>query len=274
MSKIFKKDEDLSHVREFKLAEFSRVAAPASPAAPAKGKGEFVRDFESQRGSSEFIPGGFDFDYQGGLRRDEILRRSMDEAEEIIRNANSNADGIRSAAREDGYQKGHADGYTAGLTEAKPVMDSFVNLVRELTEARGKFYAGAEEEMIHLTINIARTVIGAEITKDPSLVQKVILKAVQRLQSREEMIIRVNPKDLAEAEKSLPELRREVEDIEKVSFKGDALITRGGCMVETNIGSIDARLETQLEAVRESFLGALEESRMKEQMGGGANAEG
>ncbi|MBI4665473.1 MAG: hypothetical protein HY751_03585 [Nitrospinae bacterium] len=258
MSRIYK-GEAAKQARNFQLADFTK----ASEVEAFRKTAEFVPDKEAPTGPPEFIPGGFDFDYKGGLRRDEILRRSMDEAEEIVSAARAQAGVIRDQARNEGYTQGHKDGYTAGLKAADPVMTTFQSLVKELMTARDVFYGQAEEEMAHLVINVAAAALGNEIEKNPALIRNVIRSAVRKLQAREDMIIHINPQDMAEAEKFRPELGKEVEDIDKVTFKGDPLITRGGCMLETNIGSIDARVETQLESMRESLLRAIEESKIE-----------
>lgn len=253
MSKIYKKG--VGEIREYTLRDIVQFETEVE----RRKKAEFTPDREKSQ--AEFIPGGFDFDYEGGLRRDEILKRTTDEVEEMKRVAREEAVGIRQTAEKQGYDEGFAKGEKEGLEKAAPVMEAFKDLVNELTEVRKKFYENAEGEMINLVIGVARTVIGEDMERNPALVRNVIRAAVQKLKSHEEISIKVNPEDLAEAERYRPELAKSVEDIEKVTFRADPLITRGGCVVESNIGSIDARLETQLEAIRESFLRALDEEK-------------
>ncbi|MGK7346429.1 MAG: FliH/SctL family protein [Candidatus Nitrospinota bacterium M3_3B_026] len=265
MSKIIRKQDGAGGVREYTLRDMTAEA----PAPRRDRKTEFKPDVPEGERRAEFIPGGFDFDYKGGLRRDEILKKSMDEAEEILSRARKEAESVIETARKNGYEDGFKEGYDKGVKEAAPLIETFSMLVRELTAVREDFYRIAEEEMIHLVVNVAREIIGEGLERDPSLVRNVIRNAVEQLKSREELNIKVNPRDLEEAEGYRPELAREVEDIDRVTFRGDPLITRGGAMVESNIGSIDARLQTQLDAVRESFTRALEESRAKAAGGGG-----
>ena len=258
MSRIYKKGgkETSGEIHEYTLKDIMRPLEEGKEA----GKKEFVPDARSS-GAVEFIPGGFDFDYEGGLRRGEILNRSIDEAREIVQKAENEADGIRGGARKEGYEQGYKEGYDDGMKKTLPVMDSVTSIAAELKRVRDEFYQNIEREMINLVVDISRSVIGKDIERDPSLVKSVIDKAIQQLKSREELSIKVNPEDLEEAERYRPELSREVEDIEKVEFRGDPHIARGGCMVESNIGSIDARLDTQLEAIRESLLNTLKETR-------------
>jgi flagellar assembly protein FliH len=260
LSRLYSAKEAEGTTREFKFSDF---AAP-DITAPGKSGPAFVPDRVATPERAEFIAGGFDFDYKGGMRREEILRRTIDEAEEIRATAIAEAVSIREKARSQGHAEGHAAGYAEGLNKAAPVIDSFTSLVRALTSARDEFYSNSENEMVELVINVAEMALGDQIEKNPGLIRHVIKSAVLKLQSREQMTIRVNPKDIAEAEKVRQDISKEVEDIEKVSFKGDPLVSRGGCVLETNMGSIDARVETQLEAMRESLLAAVEESKIEQ----------
>lgn len=262
MSRVYSAKEALGTTREFKFADLSAPEATE----PGKGGHEFVPDRPPAGDRAEFIAGGFDFDYKGGMRRDEMLRRTLDEAEEIRARAIAEAGSIRQDAKSQGHREGYAAGYAEGLNKAAPVIDSFTSLVGILTSARDEFYSNAENEMVELVINVAEMALGDQIEKNPGLIRHVIRSAVLKLQSREQMTIRVNPMDLAEAEKARPDISKEVEDIEKVSFKGDPLVSRGGCVLETNMGSIDARVETQLEAMRESLLAAVEENKIQQNM--------
>lgn len=266
MSKIWRAQET-SDVEVFSFADFT-----AHVMAEEEGRAkviEFVPDLELVAGS-EFIPGGFDFEYEGGLRRDEIINRTLDEAETILVKAREEANAIKAGAKGEGFESGYNEGYEVGLKEATAVMDSFVALTKELINIRDQYYGKSEEEMIHLVIKVVQAVINVEVDRDTEVIRGIIRKAVANVQNKEYMIIKVNPKDLAEAEKYRPQMGKEFEGIDKVEFKSDPMITRGGCIVETNIGSIDARLEMQLEAMRETFLETLEEGKALKHNGAGA----
>ncbi len=267
MSKIFKKENPPENSRDYVLNDFTSDAD-----SPKEIRDVLFKPEKFGSGATdEFIAGGFDFAYEGGLRKEEILSKSLDEAEELLRNARAEVSTIEAKAEADGFEKGRKSGYEAGLSETEPLINTFRELIKELKEVRRTFYEKSEEEMIHLVISVARTVLGIEIQENPTLVRTVIRKAVLTLKARENVNIRVNPEDMAEAEEFKPDLRKDIQSSENVSFQADPLITRGGCMVETNIGSIDARIETQLEAIRESFIKTMQESPAKEE--GEANAD-
>jgi len=60
---------------------------------------------------------------------------------------------------------------------------------------------------------------------------------------------------------SLFEFLPHVEKLENVHFEADAAITTGGCVVETNFGTVDARIESQLDQIDAAFADELEKSQ-------------
>ncbi len=259
MSRIFRKDNLPGVIKDYSLESFAD-----DPSLVDEEKEKFIPDSYGSEGSAEFIPGGFDFDYKRGLRRDEIISQSLDESKKIIEKAKEEASQIIAKSEAEGFEIGRQKGYEAGLKEADPLISVFTGLIKELKNIRHEFHENSEEEVLNLVLSVARTVIGLEVERDPSLIQNVIREAVKQLETRENMKILVNPEDLAEAEEFKPQLGKDLERQVDMTIEPDSNITRGGCMVETNIGSIDARLETQLESIREKFVQTMNESKARE----------
>lgn len=258
MSRLYKKAyEEEATVRPFDMPTFDRPLPPR----PQKEE-RFIPDHRPSE-AADFTLGGFDFDLTGGLRREEILTKSADEAARIVDAARIEAAGIADTARKEGYEQGRQEGYAAGQETVRPLIDTMNGLIAELTEVRSNFYRNAEAEMIDLVVAVTKTVFGVMVEVEPALVRHVIVEAVDKLQAKEELNIKVSPDDLEEAERVRPQLSEMVENIDRVTFTADPILARGGCLVETTIGAIDARIETQLEAVRDAFMTTMLEEQAK-----------
>ncbi len=257
MSRLYKHVEGEPVARPFDMPTFDRPLPPR-----VTREERFIPDQGAQQAEG-FTLGGFDFDLTGGLRREEILNKSADEAARIVEQAKAEATAIAETARKEGFEQGKQEGFAAGQETARPLIDAMNGLIAELTGVRSQFYQNAETEMIDLVVAVTKTVFGVMVEVEPALVHHVITEAVGKLQAKEELNIKVAPDDLEEAEKVRPQLSEMVENIDRVTFAADPNLARGGCLVETNIGAIDARIETQLDAVREAFLAALQEEQGK-----------
>ncbi len=77
-----------------------------------------------------------------------------------------------------------------------------------------------------------------------------------RVKDRDRIDIRVNFADLDMTTAHKDELIRMMESLKKVNIYEDSRVDRGGCIIDTDVGAIDARISTQLDAVEESIRNA------------------
>ncbi|MEN9868607.1 MAG: hypothetical protein RL748_4197, partial [Pseudomonadota bacterium] len=81
------------------------------------------------------------------------------------------------------------------------------------------------------------------------------LSTVQQLLSEfrqhEPLALHLHPQDLAWVAQSMAELGL---NPEQTQLRPDASIKLGGCLLESTVGTLDARLETQLQRLRDSLL--------------------
>ena len=72
----------------------------------------------------------------------------------------------------------------------------------------------------------------------------------------------MNPADLQFINETKYQLSNLIADVNSVTIEAEENIQSGGCVIETDLGQIDARIEKQLQAVEESFRGARENSNV------------
>jgi len=82
---------------------------------------------------------------------------------------------------------------------------------------------------------------------------EIIHKAIESLKYQKEIRIRVNPDDLGFLKENKMQLYTMLGESKEIEIVEDALVGRGGCIIDTEIGTIDARLETQLRVIEKLF---------------------
>ncbi|MBE0616947.1 MAG: hypothetical protein IH608_03325, partial [Proteobacteria bacterium] len=93
---------------------------------------------------------------------------------------------------------------------------------------------------------LVNRLLGPLAEGDETAVIRVVERALQLLSDRENLTIRVNPKDLRSLVEAKPLLLESFDGIQKLTVLEDPAVKRGGCLVQTPTSEIDARLETQL----------------------------
>lgn len=177
------------------------------------------------------------------------------EAERYIEEAKGKAKEMEDEAYKKGFSDGKKEGIEIGRKEAseriEPVLDSFKKGVEELSIYRREIYERSEGEVLELVLSVAKRVIHKEISLSRDVILSVIRAAMKSVLSQDKITLRVNPGDLEIAMASKPDLKGLVDDINNISIKGDESISRGGCIIETDHRTIDARIEQQIKEIEE-----------------------
>ena len=215
-------------------------------------KGDEVKkrgDAGSPRPSVDFFP------ESGSVVHKRVLD-AKGKAEKILTQAQSEATRIRNEAKrvlEDAkakrvksVKKGYAEGESKGLAQ---VTEKLIQLQR----LREQFYEQAEPEVIRLVTTIAEKVIGQIVEENPKLIRSVVKKALERSLG-DRIVVRVNPEDYKVVTAQDSEFRDVIDRTKRITFRQDDTIAKGGCVVETEVGTIDAQIETQLRAIRKALI--------------------
>lgn len=197
-------------------------------------------------------------------RAEEIRQEAQQEGERIIADANLESARIIEAAEqshqeiiEAATQEGFNVGYQEGREEA---IKENAQLLQETTAALNKLHGAFpvavkqnEEKLVRLALEIAQAVIEDELAARPEIAIKTVERAVKRVSDLERVIIKVNPLDLDLVLPKQEYFRNLLPDVQEFIITGHYAIVRGGCLIETNSGTIDAQISTQLAVVEEVF---------------------
>lgn len=196
-------------------------------------------------------------------KKNEVLNDAVKKADEIIQQADLEASDIKQNACEDGYQEGfkvgYSEGYNHGINEANSEAQSIRNAAKDLLtschEETRKYIKDSEKEIINLSIEIAKQIIGIETSVNPDAVFKIAEKVISRAVERKQVVLRVNPDDFNIVKGRKDELSMYVEDSSNIVVIADPKIPRGGITAETPSGFVDGKIDTQLQTIMKKLCG-------------------
>ena len=162
-------------------------------------------------------------------------------AEERLEAAEAQREAELRAAHAAGYEEGVA----AGRAEVSGAARALAVAASELQEARGNAADAIEPLAVELALQIATKVLGGALEAQPELVLEVIRGALRRLSEPLPATLLVNPEDAELVRDSLSELG--VEHGAELTVREERRVERGGCVVRTQAGEIDAQITAQLE---------------------------
>lgn len=138
---------------------------------------------------------------------------------------------------------------TAGLAEL------LRRAATAIEEKRSELAAAGERDLLKLALAVASRIVKAEVQAGKPVAAENLRRAVELTVHRQELKVQVHPEDLKLIETYLPELRRDFADLQKVVLEPNAALGRGGVVVQTREGSVDAAIATQLEEIERGLLG-------------------
>ena len=178
-----------------------------------------------------------------------LLADAHNRARALVEDAAARADGIAQGARKSGHQEGFQTGRDAADREMNDMLVTMRGLLEMARAERHKLMEEAEPELVRLALGIAERVLHQQVALDRGVVVEMAKTAISRLIERDSVTVRVNPADLERMREHRDELIA-IGDVKNLRVVEDKRVDRGGVIVDTDAGTIDARIGTQLEEAR------------------------
>ena len=161
--------------------------------------------------------------YDAQLEAATIRQRAQDDAEQIRRAA-------------------HAEGFAAGKAAAARQMF-------DLTAVQAELGKRAERDATRAALLVAGQLLGSTLSCEPEKIIALLRPHLARMRRAQQLVLRLHPDDAAWLQahpEQLHDLRAQHTLATSLELRSDPTVTRGGCVVESNIGDLDARVETRL----------------------------
>jgi flagellar assembly protein FliH len=167
--------------------------------------------------------------------------------------AEADANVLRAAAREEGLREGREESLAA-LTPAIEALNQAAEAVQGDQLARAD---RLEAHAVDLALFLAEKVLGGAIAVQPELVVESVRGALRGIVERERVTVLVHPDDLETVRNAMDDVRASLGGIEHCEVQAERRVSRGGAVVRTPDGDVDARVETKLTRAREVVEAAL-----------------
>lgn len=185
---------------------------------------------------------------------EEIIAKAKADAAKIIQDAHSEEQKIKISAKEDGFKQGHDEGYSAGESEIGRLVDRLRKMVEAVMLRREEILKETEQQIIDLVILMTRKVVKIISETQKTTIMSNILAALKKVKTRGTVALHVNLEDLRLATANVDEFIKRVENIQGITVVEDSTVEKGGCIVETDFGAIDARISSQLNELEDKIM--------------------
>ena len=170
--------------------------------------------------------------------------------------AEAQAEQLREQAKAEGFAAGRAE----ALEGFQPALAALAAAAEQLDEHKAAVAAELERRAVDLGLALAAKVLAGALEAEPERVVESVRGALRGLVERERIIVLVNPDDMELVRGAMDEVRASLGGIEHCEVQAERRVGRGGCIVRTPVGDVDARVETKLERAGEVVAAALARS--------------
>jgi len=158
------------------------------------------------------------------------------------------------------YNNGFDDGqqvttsnYKAEIEKYREWIRRFDNVIEDLTIGYHVEINKFEDSLTSLAKMMAEHILDREISLDSEVVITQAKKAIDSLDEEQIFRIRINPDDMEALEDAKSRLTPDKSVTENIVLSPDDSIEKGGCILETSAGTVDARISKQLEKLENAL---------------------
>ena len=168
--------------------------------------------------------------------------------------AKARVDEVTKDAHKEGFDQGREEGFKEGKLEVERLIDRMHVVLDRAMDKRAEILEQTEAQVVELVLLIARKVVKTISENQKNVVLSNIAQALRKLKTRSDVIVRVNLADLQLTTEHAKDFIETAENAKKLSIVEDSGVDRGGCIIETDFGEIDARIQSQLHELEEKIL--------------------
>jgi len=189
---------------------------------------------------------------------EEEARAIVAEAEKRVAaleaSAQSRLEAAEREAAKKGRDEGREEGYREGAAEVERLVGRLHVILDRSMEKRAEILEQTEAQVVELVLLVAKKVVKVISENQKSVVIQNISQALRKLKTKSDVIVRVNLSDLQLATDHVKDFVAMTENAKRLTVVEDSTVDKGGCVIETDFGEIDARISSQLHELEERIL--------------------
>lgn len=172
------------------------------------------------------------------LSGQEMIARIQEEAEKYRLEVAKECEILKEQAQKEGFEAGYAQ-WMAHIAELEAEIDVV--------------HKAMEKTVIPVALKAARKILGREVELSETAISDIVATKLKAVSQHKRVTVWVNKEDLERLEKNRDQLKKLFENLESLSLRARDDISRGGCVIETEAGIINARIENQWEIIEHAF---------------------
>ncbi len=154
------------------------------------------------------------------------------------------------------YERGYSEGYRKAVNELEKKYDDglnqkydeFNNIMNSVEAKLTEYDDSFDKVVCELAFVVAEKIVRDSVERH-SAINQILSESMKKVLGANSVIIKLNSTDLNNLNNESKSLLNDA-SYSKIKFEADDTIDAGGCLIETDIGNVDARISTQLKELK------------------------
>lgn len=160
---------------------------------------------------------------------------------------------------EEAQARGRQEGLAIAEERFESTSRALAQALEEVSRLRETLAQSGSRDMLRLVMAVSEQIVRRAIDVDPDVVLALVENALQASVRSDSYRISVSPEDLEVVKAQKPLFLASISGLQNLIIDADVAISRGGCRVDSELGDVDATIESQLEAIRQALATAIAE---------------
>lgn len=184
------------------------------------------------------------------VEAESIVVNARQEAENVLEDTHSHVKNVIDDAREEGYKKGFEKGYSEGKEASDALIEEANNIKKDYLKEREIVLSSIEKDVIYMVMSLCEKIVNQKLDNDKEAIIPIILKGINSLNSKENLLIKVSAEDYDTVEMSKQRILATANLVEDIQVRVDSTLSKGGCIIEGSKGNIDTSIDLQIEEMK------------------------
>ena len=168
----------------------------------------------------------------------EVLEHIKEDAEKYRQQVAKECEELKENAFKEGYEEGYKQ---------------WAELLAKFEKQLEALHKEMQQVIIPVALKAAKKIVGKEIELSEDVIVDIVASNLKAVAQHKKITIYVNKKDLDAMEKNKQSLRDLFEHLESLSIRARDDIEPGGCIIETEIGIINAQMDHRWKVLEKAF---------------------
>ncbi len=183
---------------------------------------------------------------------DKLILQAKADAQAVLEKAQASAEELKETARQEGYDQGYREGFERSSQEANALTQQFHEFLGKIIQDKEAVQKKYEKDIVELVLMLTEKLVGTVVQLRPEIMQQIIEKILVEASENEKVTVKVNPLHLPYLIGTEEQAGQSQNS--KIQFIEDPALQPGDCIIQTDNGFIEAKIDDQLAILRETIL--------------------